>query len=407
MPSKTSSPYYKLLIKLKTRKLPPIKIELSTFEDGSRTVWVGMAEYGHLTISKKGSSKDSVRDIVAWCFLVILNPDSYSSHYISLAVTSFRVKGEMGTLEIIQRALPSHSGHNKVRKKLDRKQRMESDNRHRQQRRKGDRIRNNIKKNRGFMEKGGDGSLEGESEEEYGENVGNVKRECEEKVKYVGDKYIGDRKNIKEFIRDEKNGEIEKAVEEYRGGKNVNCERDFMSLSGCKNDLLSWIVFSDLEMDRDRNQGKKPQSEKVGGKERNRKVQVFKSQMDTKKVQKRRWEEAMTSNSSHYVTPATVERSVIDNVETLHWEVAETVMSVLNTYYPEAKEFMGEVKIVNYAEYREMAKSFSHRLRSEIKESYEAFNNGSLDGITFTIDNQHYVKTVIEVELDKMPILRR
>ena len=68
---------------------------------------------------------------------------------------------------------------------------------------------------------------------------------------------------------------------------------------------------------------------------------------------------------------------------------------------------MGEVKIINYAEYREMAKSFSHRLRNEIKESYEAFHNGSLDGITFTRDNQHYVKTVIEVELDKMPILRR
>lgn len=86
---------------------------------------------------------------------------------------------------------------------------------------------------------------------------------------------------------------------------------------------------------------------------------------------------------------------------------SETWLDSIGAYYPEAKEFMGEVKTINYAEYREMAKSFSHRLRNEIKESYEAFHNGSLDGITFTRDNQHYVKTVIVVELDKMPILRR
>ena len=82
-------------------------------------------------------------------------------------------------------------------------------------------------------------------------------------------------------------------------------------------------------------------------------------------------------------------------------------MGVLNIYYPEVKEFMGEAKIISPSKYSEMARLFSHQLWKEIKESYEAFHDGSLQGITFTLDNRHYIKTILEAKLDKMPVLLR
>ena len=96
-----------------------------------------------------------------------------------------------------------------------------------------------------------------------------------------------------------------------------------------------------------------------------------------------------------------------EEVQRVHRKVADSVMQVLNIYYPESKTFMGEAKIVDTSVYSQMAKKFSHQLRNDIKESYEHFNRGSLEGITFTPDNRDYIKNFMEAELDKMPVLRR
>ena len=66
---------------------------------------------------------------------------------------------------------------------------------------------------------------------------------------------------------------------------------------------------------------------------------------------------------------------------------------------------MGEAKIVSPSVYSHIAKSFSHQLRKEIKESCEVYNHGSLEGITFTPDNRDYIKNFMEALLDKMLVI--
>ena len=77
---------------------------------------------------------------------------------------------------------------------------MESDNKQRELRWEGNKIRNDSKEewDHGIMERGGDGSLEGESKEEYGENVGNVKREYGENIIVnVGEKALRMERTLK------------------------------------------------------------------------------------------------------------------------------------------------------------------------------------------------------------------
>jgi len=120
-----------------------------------------------------------------------------------------------------------------------------------------------------------------------------------------------------------------------------------------------------------------------------------------------RTDDGPSTSTAKTVNPATVDRSVEEEVQRVHKRVADSVMQVLNMYYPESKTFMGEAKIVDPSVYSQMAKKYSHKLRNEIKESYEDFNHGSLEGITFTPDNKDYIKNFMEAELDKMPVLRR
>ena len=143
---------------------------------------------------------------------------------------------------------------------------------------------------------------------------------------------------------------------------------------------------------------KRKRDEDIELEDRNEEESFPKSQMTPEEIDIGRREEIHSNNFTNNVPPTTEDRSVHDEVERLHLEVASAVKSLLNTYYPHAKKFM-------YDEYREMAKSFSHRLRREIKESYKAFHNGSLQGITFTFDNYHYLKNVLEIEFNKMPSL--
>ena len=94
-----------------------------------------------------------------------------------------------------------------------------------------------------------------------------------------------------------------------------------------------------------------------------------------------------------------------DKVEILDRNVAETVMGVLHCYYPDAEQFKGETKICNSCSYTRMTEIWTHRLREEIKESYRDFHDGGHQGIIFTRDMKHYVTTMVEVEMDKIPRL--
>ena len=95
-----------------------------------------------------------------------------------------------------------------------------------------------------------------------------------------------------------------------------------------------------------------------------------------------------------------------DDVTRLHKAVAAKVMKVLNRYYPGAQEFEGDTKIGSGEEYSKLAESFSHRLRSQIKESYEAYN-GSLEGIRLTDDNRLFIRTEVESHFEQVEVIRR
>ena len=103
-------------------------------------------------------------------------------------------------------------------------------------------------------------------------------------------------------------------------------------------------------------------------------------------------EKASTSMAG---SEATEKRSVEEAVTRLHWKVRDAVCATLNCYYPHAKQFNGEVKIISEEEYSQLARSFSRRLRHDIKESFELIN-GSLQGITLTPDNREYINMQME-----------
>ena len=81
------------------------------------------------------------------------------------------------------------------------------------------------------------------------------------------------------------------------------------------------------------------------------------------------------------------------------------MMKALNKYYPSANEFQGEMKIKSAEEYSASAKMFSHRLRSFIKESYEAYH-GSMEGIRLTLNNEQFIYNEIESHFGNVPAMR-
>ena len=106
------------------------------------------------------------------------------------------------------------------------------------------------------------------------------------------------------------------------------------------------------------------------------------------------WVEEKASTSMA-VSGATEKRSVEEAVTRLHWRVRDAVCATLNSYYPHAEQFNGEVKIVSEEEYSQLARSFNRRLRHDIKESFELIN-GSLQDITLTPDNRDYINMQME-----------
>ena len=111
---------------------------------------------------------------------------------------------------------------------------------------------------------------------------------------------------------------------------------------------------------------------------------------------------------SSNVVSSTVTTIEEEDVKRLHARVAHFVMSVLNKYYPGSEEFKrGLYKIGSAEEYSKLAKQFSHNLRGKIKESYSLFNNGSLEGIRFTGDNEVFIRTEVDSYFEQIPLIKR
>ena len=96
-----------------------------------------------------------------------------------------------------------------------------------------------------------------------------------------------------------------------------------------------------------------------------------------------------------------------EEVKRLHNKVAETVMMTMNQYWPGAEEFIrGCQKIRTEEDYSRLAKQLSRDLREKLKESYRLYHGDSLQGISFTLDFEEYIKTTIESYFEQLPVVR-
>jgi len=127
------------------------------------------------------------------------------------------------------------------------------------------------------------------------------------------------------------------------------------------------------------------------------------------------WKTAMVKNEemrrgiedqSAKTLPPPVERDEDEEIQRLHSKVRDTVCYHLNHYWPEAKEYLGESKFRSRTDYSSLAKDFSHRLRDLIKESYFTLH-GTLKGIVLTPDHKAFIKTDVEMCMEKLPSLNR
>ena len=115
---------------------------------------------------------------------------------------------------------------------------------------------------------------------------------------------------------------------------------------------------------------------------------------------------SMASTSSKPVSNTSQQKSVSEEVDRLHKKVATKVMKYLNKYYPGAEEFEpAEHKISSPEEYSSLAKEFSHKLRQQIKESYELYHS-TLEGIVLTGDNEQSIRTEVESYFEGIPRVR-
>ena len=113
-----------------------------------------------------------------------------------------------------------------------------------------------------------------------------------------------------------------------------------------------------------------------------------------------------STSSKMVISTSSKPKSVSEEVDRLHRKVANKVMKSLNKYYPGADEFDPyQHKIGSPEEYSRLAKQFSHRLRKNIKESYEAYNS-TLDGIELTGDHEQTIRTEVDSHFEGIPRIR-
>ena len=82
-------------------------------------------------------------------------------------------------------------------------------------------------------------------------------------------------------------------------------------------------------------------------------------------------------------------------------------MAVMNKFWPGADQFVrGCQKIRTTEEYSRLAKQLSRDLREKLIESYRLYNGDSLQGISFTLEFEEYIKTTIESYFEQLPVVR-
>ena len=115
---------------------------------------------------------------------------------------------------------------------------------------------------------------------------------------------------------------------------------------------------------------------------------------------------SMASTSSKVISSSVQQKSVNEELDRLHRKVASKVMRSLNKFYPGAEEFdPAQHKIGSPEEYSRLAKQFSHQLRKQIKESYEAYHS-TLEGIELTGDHEQFIRTEVYSYFEGIPRVR-
>ena len=99
--------------------------------------------------------------------------------------------------------------------------------------------------------------------------------------------------------------------------------------------------------------------------------------------------------------------SLEDDISRLHRRVAKHVMENMQRYYQDSEEFNPSLhKIRDEEDFARIAKMLSHDLRAKIKESYEAYNNGSLEGISLTGDHAVFIETEVQRHFEHLPVIK-
>ena len=83
-----------------------------------------------------------------------------------------------------------------------------------------------------------------------------------------------------------------------------------------------------------------------------------------------------------------------EDISRLHRRVAKHVTENMNKHYQDLDKFdPGLHKTRDLSDFAKVAKRLCHDLRAKIKESYEAYNNGSVEGISLTGDHVVFIET--------------
>jgi len=99
--------------------------------------------------------------------------------------------------------------------------------------------------------------------------------------------------------------------------------------------------------------------------------------------------------------------SLEDDIWRLHRRVARHVTENMKRYYEDSEDFDPRLhKIRDEEDFARIAKMLSHDLRARIKESYEAYNNGSLEGISLTGDHVVFIETEVQRHFEPLPVIK-
>ena len=86
-----------------------------------------------------------------------------------------------------------------------------------------------------------------------------------------------------------------------------------------------------------------------------------------------------------------------EDISRLHRRVAKHVTENMNKHYQDLDKFdPGLHKTRDLSDFAKVAKRLCHDLRAKIKESYEAYNDGSLEGISLTGDHVVFIETEVQ-----------